>query len=118
MKICKDIVYSNKAPELMLDLYLPDEDDFDVFVYFHGGGLEKGSKSGASVYNFAQYLAERGIAVASVEYRMYPTYKYPDFLVDAADSVKFIADNIKNYGNGKRIYLYRLYKRRYYGRIR
>ena len=103
MKSIKDIVYSNKAPELMLDLHLPDEGDFDVFVYFHGGGLEKGSRASGAA--FTRYLVERGIAVASVEYRMYPTYKYPDFLVDAADSVKFIADHISEYGNCKRIFV-------------
>ena len=27
-----------------LDLYLPEKDYFPVFVYFHGGGMEKGDK--------------------------------------------------------------------------
>lgn len=104
MKIIEDIVYSKVAnEELVLDLFLPDEGAFDVFVYYHGGGLEKGSHKGAA--KFANYLCEHGIAVASVKYRMYPTHAYPDFLVDAANAVKFVSDNIKNYGECKGIFV-------------
>lgn len=105
MKAVHDIVYSVKdGEELMLDLLLPDEGAFDVFVFFHGGGLEKGSRKGAEKH-FGKWLAEHGVAVASVEYRMYPDHKYPDFLVDAANSVKFVQEHIKEYGDAKRIFV-------------
>lgn len=102
MKSYLDVTYSNKAEELKLDIYTPDDGAFDVLVYFHGGGLEKGSRK---VKVFPDYLAERGIATVSVEYRMYPTYSYPDFLVDGADSVKFVLDHIKEYGDARRIFV-------------
>ncbi len=45
MKVFKDIEYIKQADNLQkLDLYLPDSDEFPVFIYFHGGGLEAGSK--------------------------------------------------------------------------
>lgn len=105
MRIVNDIVYSvENGEELMIDLCLPDEGAFDVFVYFHGGGLEAGSRRGP-VNHFGKWLTEHGIATASVEYRMYPDHKYPDFLVDAANSVKFVQEHIKEYGDAKRIFV-------------
>ena len=71
----------------MLDVYLPDGNVSSVFVYFHGGGLVSGDKKDAEI--FAPYLTERGIAVISANYRMYPQYEYPDFICDAASAVAF-----------------------------
>ncbi len=88
---------------LRLDLHLPECEEFDVFVYFHGGGLEAGSRKGYEV--FASTLAKHGIATASVEYRMYPDAKFPDFIEDAADAVAWIKNNISEYGKCNRIYV-------------
>ncbi len=45
MKKINNIFYTeNNTLRQMLDLYLPDYPSFPVFVYFHGGGLERGSK--------------------------------------------------------------------------
>ncbi len=105
MKSIKDIVYSTvDGEDLKFDLYTPDEGAFDIFVYFHGGGLEKGSKESGST-SFVPYLAERGIATASFDYRMYPTYKYPDFLVDAANGIKYVIDHKSEWGDCRRIFV-------------
>ena len=99
MKSVCDIPYKEN---LKLDLHLPDEGAFDLFVYFHGGGLEHGNRRVPS--HFAEGFCKRGVAVASVEYRMYPQAKYPDFLVDAAASVRYLFDHIGEYGECKRIF--------------
>ena len=88
---------------LLLDLHLPEEHTFDLFVYFHGGGLEKGGRGGVEV--FASPLAERGIATATVEYRMYPDASYPDFIVDCAESIRYLRDHISEYGECRRIFV-------------
>ena len=63
MKLIQDIAYSDIGhPRQKLDLYLPDAKEFSVFIYFHGGGLERGSKEGQP---FIEYLVKRGIAVVS-----------------------------------------------------
>lgn len=103
MKIIKDIPYRQDCKEQKLDLYLPDQDHFSTLVYFHGGGLESGSKEGAEI--FASYLTERKIAVASVEYRMYPKAKYPDFITDCASASAWVHKNIQNYGGNEKIFL-------------
>ena len=93
MKIVRDIPYAEDFPLQNLDVFMPEGKADKVFLYFHGGGLERGSK--ASGDRFADYLTERGIAVVSANYRMYPDAKYPDFLVDAALAVKWTKNFIK-----------------------
>ena len=88
---------------LFIDLYLPESEAFDLLVYFHGGGLTSGSRRGAKA--FAKDLSARGIATASVEYRMYPNAKFPDFIDDGADAILWIKENISRYGNCKRIFV-------------
>ena len=87
------IPYYGESKDTSLDIYLPCGDVRSVFLYFHGGGLEKGDKRCASV--FSSYLTERGIAVFSANYRMYPTASYPDFIYDAAKAVSFTREYMK-----------------------
>ena len=95
MKELKNIAY-REHEACLLDLYLPDTEHFPVFVYFHGGGLEKGSR--ASVGGFLTELISRGIAVVSADYRMFPEAKYPDFIEDAACAVAWVKRHIGAYG--------------------
>lgn len=81
MRKIENVSYGENAAQA-LNVYLPDEAVRGVFVYFHGGGLDHGDKAAADV--FAPYLTERGIALISANYRMYPDAKYPDFIRDAA----------------------------------
>ena len=99
MKLIENICYAVRRDQALgLDLYLPEADRFSLFVYFHGGGLEQGSKNDATTRTFAPWLARHGIAVASVDYRMYPSARYPDFLLDAAESVCWLSRHITGYG--------------------
>ena len=102
MKSIKDIIYDEKN-NLTLDVNLPEEDEFDVFIYFHGGGLERGTKANGD--RFAPDLAQRGIATVSANYRKYPDAHYPDFIVDSANVVAWVVKNIGSYGNAKRIFV-------------
>lgn len=88
---------------LKLDLHLPESDGFDLFVYFHGGGLCGGNKQRVEV--FAETLAKRNIATASVEYRLYPEAKFPDFIEDGADSIRWLKDHISQWGSCNRIFV-------------
>ena len=92
-----------KGEASFLDIYLPDTDVFSVFVYFHGGGLEKGDKSVGSV--FADILTEKGIALVSANYSMYPKAEYPQFICDAAEAVAWVYNSIGKYGRCKKIYV-------------
>ncbi len=102
MKIIKDICYNTESKQC-LDIYLPEKDAFAVLVYFHGGGFEKGDKAVRTM--FIEYLTNRGVAVVSANYRMYPDAQYPDFICDAAETVSWVFNNIKEYCNAKDIYV-------------
>ena len=85
MKTITDVLYGENEAAHRLNVYLPDGEVTGVFVYFHGGGFDHGDKTHADV--FAPYLTERGLAIVSANYRMYPDFKYPDFVYDAASAV-------------------------------
>ena len=100
MKSIYDIKYKNG---LCLDIHLPEGEEYDLFVYFHGGGLVKGKRGGVEV--FAQALAKRGIATASVEYRLMPSAEFPDFIEDSADAIRWLVDHAQDYGRLNRIFV-------------
>ena len=102
MREIQNIKYS-KFDDCFLDIYLPETDEFQVFVYFHGGGLEADDKIVAKP--MASFLAKQGIAVVSANYRMYPHAVYPEFLRDSAAAVAWTKKHIGEYGNCKKIYV-------------
>lgn len=106
MKVIKDICYSSIGHESQkLDLYLPESEEFSVFVYFHGGGLEKGDKFCDKSREMVEYFADKNIALVSANYRMYPNAVYPEFILDAAAAVAWVFENIGEYGKCDKIYV-------------
>lgn len=97
----ENIIYGNHGQ--LLDIYMPDKCVKAIFVYFHGGGLEGGSKAEGNC--MGSYLAERGIAVVSANYRMYPDAKFPDFLEDAADAVAWTYNNKSKFGCCEKVFV-------------
>lgn len=91
--------------ERALDIYLPNTENFDTFIYFHGGGFVTGDKDGAFAPILAKYFTDNGIAFVSANYRMYPNAAYLDYVRDAALAVSFIKKNIANYGGSGRIFV-------------
>lgn len=76
-----------------LDLYYPtNSGTFSTLVWFHGGGLTAGNNA------IPLGLKEKGMAVASVNYRLYPQVKCPAYLDDAAAAVAWIFTNIAAFG--------------------
>ena len=102
MRIIQDVSY-DRFPECKLDLYLPDCPEYPVLIMFHGGGLETGDKREES--NLYEILVERGVAVASADYRMYPSARYPEFIEDAAAAVGWVDGNIGKFGNCRGIFI-------------
>jgi acetyl esterase/lipase len=83
---------------LELDLYLPAQSDTPapVVVFLHGGGWRLGSRStagpayrGASPSPFER-VAQAGIAVASVDYRLSGEARFPAQLHDAKAAVRWL----------------------------
>lgn len=81
-----------------LDLYLPaGQKDFPVMVWFYAGSLQRGSRKDTYTQDMAKLFAHKGLAVAVVDYRLSPKVKYPEYIKDAAASVKWVKEYIKKY---------------------
>ena len=104
MRMINDISYSTREHvRQKLDIYLPDAETFPVLVFFHGGGIENGDKSGLNW--LGESLAKSGICTVCPNYRMYPDAVYPEFIRDAASAVAWVKKNIGTYGSCKGIYV-------------
>ena len=82
-----------------LDIYYPEgAKDSQVLIWFHGGGLNSGNKQ------FPWGFQGKNICLVSVNYRLAPRAKAPDYIVDAAEAVAWVFKNIEKYGgSAKRI---------------
>ena len=106
MKHIRNIPFVKRGEtELRLDLYIPDAEEFDLFIYLHGGGLEHCSKQGGTEALLGQYLSTHGVGAACLSYRKYPNAKYPEFIEDAAAGVHWLSNHIREYGNCRRIFV-------------
>ena len=98
----KDISYRDAASDELtdymksrckLDLYHPkSKKNFATVVWFHGGGIQHGNKS------IPKQLKDQGVAVAAVNYRLFPKVKCPDYIDDSAAAVAWVFKHIAEYG--------------------
>jgi acetyl esterase/lipase len=92
---------------LRLDVYAPRAASArkrPVILFFYGGSWNSGRRQG---YAFAaRALAARGFVVVVPDYRLVPEVRYPDFLRDCAESVRWARRHAGGYGgDGERIVL-------------
>jgi acetyl esterase/lipase len=93
----RDVAYAGD-PRTRLDLYVPDglTAPAPVILFFYGGSWQSGSKS---IYRaFGQAFASAGIIAAVADYRLYPQVRYPAFIEDGAQALRFVRDNIQRHG--------------------
>ncbi len=97
----KDISYLNDAHKLQaLDIYTPAKTGSrPVLIYIHGGAWKIGDKRSGAKH--AHFYTNQGIVFVSVNYRMLPKFKHPTFVEDIAASIKWVTDNIHNYGGDR-----------------
>lgn len=87
------------AERCRLDVYAPaGVDGFATVVWFHGGGLNSGSR------HVPEGFKEQGFSVVSVDYRLSPRAMAPAYIDDAAAAVAWTFHHIAEYGgNPQRI---------------
>ena len=88
-----------------LDAYLPSSYGFPTLVYFHGGGLEAGDKADRNYVEIAKRFVGEGYGFLSVNYRMYPTAKFPEYLEDAARAIAWAKAHICKFGGNGELYV-------------
>lgn len=67
-----------------------------VLIWWHGGGWVKGDRD---AYAFAgRAFASRGFVVVVADYRKVPGVRFPAFLQDGAEAVRWARDNVARFG--------------------
>ena len=99
-------IYSNLSycdsnnPRQTLDLYVPQHalrHPMDLVIFIHGGGWKAGDKSGQIMTYYSEELLKNGIAVASLNYRLYPEVTYPKPNEDISCAIQYLSDNAPQY---------------------
>jgi acetyl esterase/lipase len=102
VSIRRDVVFDrvDGYRPLALDLYEPASPPVAVCMYLHGGGWRRGSRregpgplSPTSSRSFVR-LAERGIAVASIDYRLSGEATFPAQLHDIASACRWVRQQV------------------------
>ncbi|TWU58450.1 Carboxylesterase NlhH [Rubripirellula tenax] len=90
-----DIVYAEvDGQRLLLDLYLPAVDKTPLVVWVHGGAWRSGSRANMPL----GFLVDDGYAVASVDYRLSGTAKFPAQVFDCKAAIRFLRTTAGKYG--------------------
>ena len=81
-----------------LDVYAPRSasGEAPVAVFFYGGSWDSGRRQD---YNWVgRALASRGFVTVVADYRLYPEVRYPGFLDDGAQAVRWASQNAQRFG--------------------
>lgn len=91
---------------LLFDFYEPSNDNITnrpLIIYIHGGGFSSGSRSYPSVKSICRRMANKGYAVANIDYRLDPSFDLynsssdrramTDAMHDAKQAVRYFKAN-------------------------
>ena len=86
-----------EGPQRMLSLDVPSGTRGEpLIVFVHGGAWRGGSR--VEYTRFALGLQRRGIAAASVDYRLSPVVRHPAHAEDVAHALAWLVDHAPRYG--------------------
>lgn len=97
-----DLAYGTN-PRQALDVYqpagAPPPGGRTIVVFFYGGSWRNGKRE---TYRFvAEALTSKGYVAVIPDYRVYPEVVFPIFVEDAAQALRWVADNAAHYGGNK-----------------
>lgn len=102
----RNVPYCNSQT---LDLYIPTvaaKRPLPLAIFVHGGGMTSGDKSDINPV-FLNALASAGYAVASVNYRLAPEFKFPAQIEDVKCAIRYLRDHAQMYGvNGSEMFAF------------
>ena len=96
-RVVRDVTFARvDAAELKLDIYLPEGNraPIGLIVWVHGGAWRAGSKDSVDLLR----LAERGWALASVDYRLSTVAKFPAQVHDIKGAIRYLRAHAAEYG--------------------
>lgn len=81
------------AEKCKLDIHYPENaENVTTILWFHGGGMTQGAKE------IPEALKRKGYIVVGAGYRLSPKVSVDEVIRDAAQSYKWVVDNITKYG--------------------
>ena len=85
------------ALKLKLDCWYPNErqEKYPVVFFAHGGGWISGIRNQPNNVSWSKYLASKGIAVVSIDYRYGINNSMEDILEDYSDALEFVREKAK-----------------------
>lgn len=102
--------YQNVTQNLLFDFYEPAHDNITkrpLVIYLHGGGFTSGSRTYPSVQSLCRRMAQRGYAVANIDYRLDPNFDLynssgnrramTDAMHDAKQAIRYFKANAATY---------------------
>ena len=93
----RDVTYCNSQT---LDVYVPSSAatrPLPLAIFVHGGGLTAGDKAYLNPA-FLKALATTGFAVASLNYRLAPHYRFPAQIQDVKCGIRYLRAHAQSYG--------------------
>lgn len=83
--------------DLKLDLWLPlkSKEKHPLIFFCHGGGWVSGFRNQPSNISWCKYLASKGFAVVSIDYRYGYRNEMNDILSDYSDALLYVKENSK-----------------------
>ena len=96
-RVARDVGYG-EGPRRRLDVYAPAKRDapLPVIVFIYGGSWDSGDKDDYEFVGAA--LASRGFVTVLPDYRLAPEVRFPGFIEDCAAAVRWVSDNVSEYG--------------------
>lgn len=93
-----DVAYASESPNQCMDIYLPEEGEgpFPVLFHIHGGGFAIGDKRDDHMDTYLKFL-KKGIAVASIEYRLSGEAIFPAAVLDCREAIRFARTHAADY---------------------
>ena len=98
VKVLRDLEYAQvKGVSLKLDLYRPSampSAPMPLVIWVHGGGWSNGTKTNCP----AAWLATKGYAVASLDFRLLPEHPWPAQIEDPIAALRWLRQVSGKYG--------------------
>ena len=98
VEVLRDLEYAQvKGVGLKLDLYRPSAKPsapLPLVIWVHGGGWRNGSKANCP----AAWLATKGYAVASLDFRLLPEHPWPAQIEDPVAALRWLRKESARYG--------------------
>ncbi len=101
IRIVRDIAYGDQGKRNLLDLYLPDPlptgQPAPVVLQIHGGAWITGNKE-QQAQPLLHRLAAVGVIGVSINYRLGPTHRFPDPIIDVKRAIAWVKEHIADHG--------------------